>query len=79
MLNQQNWMKLTSAFGGGPEIPFFSYNVTKQIERDGGEVETVKEMFHDFNPIKVRVHQVNMQGDLIGENFTLLISPHITV
>lgn len=25
LLNQANWTKLKVAFGGGPEIPFFSY------------------------------------------------------
>ena len=25
MLSQANWTKLKVAFGGGPEIPFFSY------------------------------------------------------
>ena len=72
-------MKLIAAFGGAPEIPFFTYNVEKRIERSDGEVLVEKEMFHDFEPIKIRIHQVNMQGDMIGENFTMLISRYITV
>ena len=79
IITQTNWMKLMSTFGGAPEIPFFIYNVEKRIERSDGEVLVEKETYHDFNPIKIRVHQVNMQGDLIGDNFTMLLSRHITV
>ena len=79
MLSQQNWLKLASAFGGAPEIPFFTYYVTEKIQREGGEIEEVKQVYHDFDPIKVRVHQVNMQGDLIGENFCLFISSKISI
>ena len=79
IITQSNWMKLKATFGGAPEIPFFTYNVEKRIERSDGEVLVEKEVLHDFNPIKIRVHQVNMQGDLIGENFTMLVSQHITV
>ena len=79
MIMHTSWMKLVSAFGGGPEIPIFVYYEETKEEREGGEIVTKKTPFHDFNPIKVRVHQANMQGEHTGETFMLLISPRITV
>ena len=78
-LTHQNWMKLLGVFGGAPEIPIFSYNTEKKITDASGGVLVTKDSQHDFNPIKIRFHQVNMQGDLIGENFTMLISRFMTV
>ena len=79
IISQKSWLKLMAACGGAPEIPFFTYSTEKRTTRPDGEVLIEKLPAHDFEPIKIRVHQVNMQGDLIGENFTLLVSRHITV
>ena len=56
LLSLPNWTKLRAAYGGGPEIPFFSYQKeVKTIGLDGLE-ETVRESQQDFHPIRVRVH-----------------------
>lgn len=49
-------MKLISSFGGAPEIPFFNYNVENQVNKDDGEIVVEKQVLHDFNPIKIKVH-----------------------
>ena len=78
MLSHPNWMKLYSACGGAPEIPFFSYIEETKVEREGGEIVVEKKTVHDWEPVKVRVHQANSQGELTGESFMLLVSLHIT-
>jgi len=48
LLTQANWIKLRIAFGGGPEIPFFSYQRDVETELPDGRKETNKETCHDF-------------------------------
>lgn len=43
LLTLTNWTKLKSAFGGGPEIPFFQYQIETEKKLPDGTVETVKE------------------------------------
>ena len=56
LISQSNWTKLKQLFGGGPEIPFFQYQVETVITNPDGTKEVKKESKHDFDPIRVKVH-----------------------
>ena len=79
LLNVSNWTKLKASFGGGPDIPFFQYQV--EVTRDVPEVGTVteKESRHDFNPIVVRAHifKRNMNGIDQVQAHGFLVSKHL--
>ena len=77
MLNLSNWAKLKAAFGGGPEIPFFSYQEEVEVESPGGVIEIRKESKHDFQPIRVCVHVMKRTKE-VGPSLTLLVSKHLT-
>ena len=78
LLNQANWTKLKVAFGGGPEIPFFSYQEDVQVTLPDGTIEIKKESKHDFDPIRVGVHVMKRNKENCGPSLTLLVSKHMT-
>ena len=78
LLNQTNWTKLKTAFGGGPEIPFFQYQADVVRQLPDGSTEVAKESKHDFSPIRVRVHVMKRTKQETGHPITLLVSKHLT-
>lgn len=78
LLSLANWTKLKTAFGGAPEIPFFSYQADVERTREDGTKETVKESMHDFHPIRVCCHVMKRTGERNDQSVTLLVSKHLT-
>jgi len=74
LLSLANWTKLKTAFGGAPEIPFFSYQADVEKTREDGTKEIVKESRHDFNPIRVCVQVMKRASDRNHQSVTLLVS-----
>ena len=78
LLSQQNWTKLKSTFGGGPEIPFFQYQVETEVVNEDGTKEIKKESKHDFDPIRVCVHVLKRTKETAEKSLVLLVSKHLT-
>ena len=78
LLTQANWTKLKQAFGGGPEIPFFQYQMESEVEQPDGTKETRKESKQDFEPIRVCVHVLKRNKECSEKSLTLLVSKHLT-
>ena len=78
LITLSNWTKLKYQFGGGPEIPFFSYSTEVEKTNDDGSLCYVRESRHDFRPIRVRAHIIKRDYEGHDQAITLLISRHQT-
>ena len=79
MLTQAQFTKLRKAFGGGPEIPFFQYTKTIQVDNADGTKTEIKESQHDFSPIKVKVNMMKRTKENPCDTITVLLSKNIYV
>ena len=79
LLTHQNWLRLLSLYGGGPEIPIYQYFEQQSAPGFGTEQQTEKIARYDFDPIKVTVHVMGkMRNSYIFEHeHTLLLSRNV--
>lgn len=77
LVSMSSWLKLSSNFGGAPEIPIYQYFVETIKTQVDGTTQIEKVAMHDFNPIKVNLNSVELKtGEL--KRFTRLASPYLT-
>ena len=77
LVSSSSWLKLTSNFGGAPEIPIYQYFVETMKTQEDGSTKIEKVAMHDFNPIKVNLNLVELKtGE--SKRFTRLACPYLT-
>ena len=77
VISMGSWTKLKATFGGGPEIPFFSYQEEVEVQTEDAIV-TKKVSKHDFQPIRIRVNIIKRNKEINEKPLTLLVSKHLT-